>query len=204
LSSAVRTLLKFRGPPVVERCELCGHALNVRHEHVHSQRAGGLVCACSACAALLSASEGPYRRVERFVRPVGLAASRSAELLRRLGIPVRLACLQARADGSLRALYPGPLGVAESELAPEAWRACRESFEQLPDLRPEVEALVVPADGQCQIASIDMVYELIGVFRKHRTSSLERALAFLDRELGVSEPHLRDGCAWQQPDGAAP
>ncbi|MCW5809118.1 MAG: hypothetical protein KIT31_42585, partial [Deltaproteobacteria bacterium] len=177
-------------------CELCGAALADEHRHVVEQGRPGVLCACRACGILFERGDAVarYRTVPERVRRAGelaLTADRWAEL----GIPVALAiCYRDTARGGI-VCYPGPAGVIEAELAPEAWEALAAATPLARDLADDVEALLVRgARGEralaCYLVPISAGYELVARLRavwegfsggERAEAELARFFADLDR-----------------------
>jgi len=72
--------------------------------------------------------------------------------------------------GRVVAFYPGPAGVAESELGLAAWTDVLKANPELGALSDDVEALLVRGPGhdheaQCFLVPIDACYELAGRLR---------------------------------------
>ena len=148
-----------------ERCELCGAALEIRHPHLLETNTRRLVCACNPCA-LLDLTH--YRRVGSDVRHLPGFALSDAEW-ESLLIPIDLAFLVSSESG-VRALYPGPAGVTESLVSPNAWSAIAKRNPELLRMEPDIEALLVNRAGEARdyyLAPIDRCYELTGLFRVH-------------------------------------
>src|ERR1035437_2318713 len=58
-----------RARPPVERCELCGAALEPDHPHLLHRESRQIACSCDACALLFCAQEvGKYLRIPRRTR----------------------------------------------------------------------------------------------------------------------------------------
>ena len=88
-----------------------------------------------------------------------------------LDIPVGLAFFfSSSVLGRVVAFYPGPAGVAESELGLGAWTEVLEANPELDALSDDVEALLVRSadhdhEAQCFLVPIDACYELAGRLR---------------------------------------
>jgi hypothetical protein len=83
-----------------------------------------------------------------------------------LDIPVALAALVRRDDGTCSVVYPGPAGAVETELSAEEWETLAT---ELPEIQPEVEAVIwSKLDGNVDawIAGIDVVFRLIAEVRE--------------------------------------
>jgi hypothetical protein len=166
--------LARQAPPVPEpdeRCDLCGAPIPARHRHLLALSSRQLVCACRPCALLFDrggAGNGRYRLVpERRLRLGDFAMS---DLVwEELRIPVDMAFfVHSTAAGRVVALYPGPMGPAESQLELAAWRELEAANPILGDLEPDVEALLVHrARGARRywLVPVDDCYELVGLIR---------------------------------------
>jgi hypothetical protein len=166
--------LARQAPPVPEpdeRCDLCGAPIPARHRHLLALSSRELVCACRPCALLFDrggAGNGRYRLVpERRLRLGDFAMS---DLVwEELRIPVDMAFfVHSTAAGRVVALYPGPMGPAESQLELAAWRELEAANPILGDLEPDVEALLVHrARGARRywLVPVDDCYELVGLIR---------------------------------------
>ncbi len=150
-----------------EHCELCGAAVDHRHPHLFETASRRLVCACDACTLLDLA---PYRRVGRDVRPLDDFELTDAEWSALL-IPIDLAFfVRSTSESRVRALYPGPAGITESLVSPEAWNAIARHNPALQVMQPDIEALLVNRVGEARdyyLAPLDRCYELTGLLRVH-------------------------------------
>ncbi|HEY4305393.1 MAG TPA: DUF5947 family protein [Gemmatimonadaceae bacterium] len=164
-------------PPVaaaaVEQCELCSAVVPSEHQHLIDLTARRLVCACRACALLFSdatVSGRQYRLVPDTVRRLDSVAH-DDQFWAELAIPVDLAFFFFdTAAKRVVALYPGPMGAAESQLPLGAWDAFAAENPALANLRPDVEALLVNRTKQRRdhwIVPIDACYTLAGLIRTH-------------------------------------
>lgn len=165
----LRALAPFTGPPPARatRCEVCASPLPDRHRHVVEIGARGVACACQACAILFERGDAAarYRTVPDRVRRDPAFALTAAQL----GVPVGLACF-VRQDERVAIWYPGPAGLTEDELAPDAWDTLRAATPLARELAPHVEALLVwaPRHGAargCYLAPVTCAYELAGQLR---------------------------------------
>jgi hypothetical protein len=88
-----------------------------------------------------------------------------------LGIPIGLAFfVRDSGAGRVTAHYPGAAGPVESLLGLEAWAEVAARNPALPELEPDVEALLANRAGgarQYCTAPIDRCYELCGLVRMH-------------------------------------
>jgi hypothetical protein len=175
---ALGPLVPFTGAPRraesrEPRCELCGGTLAAQHRHVlelGAADARGVRCACGPCAVLF-ATDAPrprYRTVPERVRN-DPAFAMSAARWAALGAPVALAFFVRDAAGAVVARYPGPAGVTEAALEPDAWAAIRAATPLAGALAPDVEALLVHGDRgaplACWLVPITAAYELCGRLR---------------------------------------
>jgi hypothetical protein len=152
-------LVRRAEPPAatLHRCERCGEGIADEHDHALVSD-GTLMCVCARCA--LGGVEPRIRARSERARDVSLGDA----VWNALEIPVALAFFVRRRDGSLVARYPGPAGLCETEVAPDAWRALAGNAV----LEPEVEALLVHRLGEARAAyrvSIDRCHALAGVLR---------------------------------------
>lgn len=176
-----------------ERCDMCRAPIPGRHRHVLDEQRDELMCACQACTLLFdrdAAGRGHYRLVpDRRMRLPELTP-------RELGVPVGLAFFVPRADGSVVAHYPSPIGATEWDVEPEAWRGATERCPPLRDLEPGVQALLVnTARGAAEhwIVPIDDCYRLVALVRREWTGlsggstvwpAIDRFFAALDHRPG--------------------
>lgn len=151
--------------PASERCELCAAPIAAAHPHLWEARARAVRCACTGCAVIIPSSErAAYRRVpDRFDR----VALDVAPWLARLGVPVGVAALSRRDDGTAIAAYPGAIGLVESELAADAWDELCAAVPAVAAMEREVCALVCASSG-AWIAGIDVVFRLVSELRARR------------------------------------
>lgn len=151
----------------MERCELCGTALDDRHGHLVDTDKRAITCACRACYLLFTsegAARGRYRAVpERICRDPDrpLAAADWNELQ----IPVTMAFFfYNSALGRVVAGYPSPGGVTECELDLEAWDRLAAAYPLLAEMAPDTEAIFVHKE-EVFLIPIDMCYSLVGELR---------------------------------------
>jgi hypothetical protein len=162
-----------------------------RHPHVVAIGTRDVSCACQACAILFRRSEhgARYRTVPDRVR-VDAACALAPE---QLGIPVGIAfCIRDSTKDRLVAWFPGPAGVVDGELPPQAWDALAAATPLAGELEPDVEALLVrrAREGSvtCYLVPVTAAYELAGRLRETWTGfsggdEAERALAAFFAEL---------------------
>ena len=151
------------------RCELCATPIGDAHRHVVEIGARGVLCACSACAILFGSGErgARYRTIPDRVR----IDARFALPPERLGMPVGLAfCFHDSTRHRPVACYPGPAGVVDAELPPEAWDALVAATPLASLLEPDVEALLLHgrrggSPVRCYLVPITAAYELAGRLR---------------------------------------
>lgn len=161
MSDSLATLRRIaRSRPAFrpERCEMCAVEIAPDHGHTVDLQSRQLLCACRPCYLLFTDATAHlrYRAVpDRYVAVGGVLDERGWDELQ---IPVGLAFLfHNSALGRMVALYPGPAGATESELdLPER---------PYPDLRPDVEALLLRRGQDGYLVPIDACYELVGRLR---------------------------------------
>ena len=164
----LRSLVPFTAAPraAAARCEVCASPLPDRHRHVVEIGVHGVACACQACAILFERGDKRYRTVPDRVRKDPAFAVPAAEL----GIPVGLACF-VREEGRVATWYPGPAGITDGDLDPEAWTALAAATPLAEQLAPHVEALLVytprsaPPRG-CYLIPVTAAYDLAGRLRR--------------------------------------
>jgi uncharacterized protein DUF5947 len=155
----------------LERCELCGAAIDPEHRHLLDLRSRELMCACRACAILFDRREagaGRYRLVgDRRLRIDDLALDDATWA--ELRLPVDMAFFfRHSGEGRVKAYYPGPMGPTESQLELDAWEALEADNPLLRTLEPDVEALLVNRSLGARrhwIVPIDECYGLVGLIR---------------------------------------
>lgn len=155
--------------PQIERCELCGAALEAVHPHMLERDRRAVVCACVACAILFS-----DRQDAKFLRiPVDVRAVRGLALdplqWEQLSIPISLAFFLRGADGKMKAMYPSPAGAIESSLPLDPLPEFLSSNVTVAKMIPEVEALLVSCvEGEeaALLVPIDECFRLTGLIRK--------------------------------------
>ncbi|HVV86471.1 MAG TPA: DUF5947 family protein, partial [Kofleriaceae bacterium] len=87
-----------------------------------------------------------------------------------LGVPVELAfCVRDSATDAAVISYPGPAGIVDAALEPEAWAAIAAATPLAAELEPDVEALLVhaPRGGApaCWLVPITRTFELVARLR---------------------------------------
>jgi len=156
-------------PHIGERCELCGAELALRHEHLAQIAKRQMVCACQACAILLSGkTAAKYRRVPQ--RVVSLSDFQLTDAQwERLPIPIGMVFFFRNSiAGKMVALYPSAAGATESLLDSECWNEIIESNPILQDMEPDTEALLinrVRGASEYYLLPIDECYKLVGLIR---------------------------------------
>ncbi|MFR9775710.1 DUF5947 family protein [Micromonospora sp. MS34] len=175
----------------VERCGMCAGPVSPEHRHVWDEQDGELRCVCTPCSLLFereAAGGGRYQLVPVDGRRLtGPAADE-------LGVPVGLVFFVKQRDGRVFGHYPGPLGVAGSEIDTGAWRAVEARSPALAGLKPRVEAFLVwtgppRGGGQQWVVPVDDCYRLVALIRQHWTgmsggSAVWRAIAEYFDDLG--------------------
>ncbi|MEP7053754.1 MAG: DUF5947 family protein [Actinomycetota bacterium] len=153
-----------------ERCEMCGAEIASEHSHVVNVGTRALLCTCRACYLLFSSDDAAlaYREVpDRYLSFPRFALSPGQ--WDDLQIPVGIAFMfHNSAMGRVVAFYPGPAGATESELPLEGWTAVPAANPELAVMRPDVEALLLRAQGtgvECFLVPIDACYQLVGTLR---------------------------------------
>lgn len=163
--SALRRFVRPRDSD--ERCDTCGDSLPAEHAHSFEVSTRRIRCACASCAEL-------YRTVYRTIpgRVTALPGFQiDDEQWRDLTIPIGLAFFwPSSAAGKTVAMYPGPAGLAESVLPPEAWQSITEANSCVRNMEPDVEALLVNRVGATRtylLVPIDECFKLTGLIRMH-------------------------------------
>jgi hypothetical protein len=158
LATLRRVVRERPAPQKSERCEMCATEVGPSHSHVVDLQSRQLQCACRPCYLLFTDEHAHlrYRAVpDRYVAVGGVLDERAWDELQ---IPVGLAFLfHNSALGRMVVLYPGPAGATESELDLP--------HQTFPDLRPDVEALLLRRGQDGYLVPIDVCYELVGRLR---------------------------------------
>lgn len=167
--NGIAGLRRFVRGQAAEHCELCGMPIPDRHGHILEPAARRVLCACLICAeAVTTRPDGHYRQVPSQVTTLTGFRMTDAEW-HSLGLPIDMAFLfHSTPEGRPVALYPGPLGAAESLLSLDAWAVLEANNPVLKDLQPDVEALLVDrtrGKRACYRVPIDRCYALVGVIR---------------------------------------
>ena len=158
--------------PDQQTCDMCAEPITDDHRHVVDIQSRQLMCTCRGCGLLFSADAAHqrYRAVpDRFLSFPDFELTEAE--WDSLDIPVGLAFFfSSSVLGRMVAFYPGPAGVAESELGLAAWTDVLQANPELGVLSDDVEALLVRGadhdhQAQCFLVPIDACYELAGRLR---------------------------------------
>jgi hypothetical protein len=150
LASLRRLARKRPAVPAAERCDMCAEPIRDEHDHVVDLRSRDIMCTCHPCHLLFTGSGASlhYRGIPRRYRRLDTFTS---------DVPVGLYFVfRNTAEKRVVVCYPGPAGATESTLPPGT---------DLPDLQPDVEAVLVH-DDEAYLVPIDVCYELAGRLRK--------------------------------------
>jgi hypothetical protein len=158
-----------------ERCELCTEPIADEHGHLVDVEARRLLCACRGCYLLFTpdgAGGGRYLAVpDRYLELTDVRLSPAQ--WDALQIPVGVAFFFVNSTLSrVAAFYPSPAGATESLLPLDTWEELVGAHPALSTLQPDVEALLVRAEGdgasraECYVVPIDACYELVGHLRR--------------------------------------
>ena len=143
------------------------------HPHLLESEAGKILCACDACALLLSGRQGRHKRIPRRVERLTDFQMTDGEWDAML-IPIGMAFFFEKSRSKrIVALYPGPGGATESLLGLDAWQDLASRNPRLATMEPDVEALLVNRLGASRgfptpeyyILPIDECYRLVGLIR---------------------------------------
>jgi hypothetical protein len=155
----------------LERCDLCAEPIPADHRHLLDLESRELLCACQACRILFerpgAGGGGQHLRLVPDRRLLLQDFRMDDALWERLRIPVEMAFF-FRADESVGAFYPGPMGATESLLELKAWEELERDNPVLATLEPDVEALLVNrALGRRDhfLVPIEDPYALAGLIR---------------------------------------
>ena len=160
-------------PRAGEHCELCTEPLAGReHGHLVDLEARRLLCACRGCYLLFTlegAGGGHYRAVpDRYLALSGVRLSPAQWDALQIPVSVAFFFVNSALD-RVAAFYPSPAGATESLLPLETWDELVAAHPALAALEPDVEALLVRAEGDvsaCFLVPIDACYELVGHLRR--------------------------------------
>jgi hypothetical protein len=152
-------------PAPQSTCELCRAPIGEPHRHVVEIGQRGVQCVCQACGLLFASGETslPYRTVsDRVVAGAGISATAWATV----GVPVSLAFF-VRSRGRVAVSYPGPAGIVDGDVEPEALAAVTPLARELAD---DIEALLVHGERgaatlACYLVPITTAFELAGMLR---------------------------------------
>ena len=168
ISDVLRRFVSARSAPA-ERCDMCSIVLAPEHSHLIDPATRTFICACQACAVLLSG--GPnmkYRRVPRTARFLTDFQMSEAQW-EGLMIPINMAFFfKSSAEGKVIVLYPSPAGATESLLDFDSWKEIVETNPELQKMEPDTEALLVNRVQRVPdyfIVPIDQCYGLVGLIR---------------------------------------
>ncbi|GAA4536348.1 DUF5947 family protein [Nonomuraea ferruginea] len=155
-----------------EPCELCGEPLQGEHAHLLEERKEQVLCACRACALLFERGEGGEGGLGRFRlvpnRRIRLTGPPPSEL----GVPVGLAFFVRRADGTVLANYPSPVGATRWEVDTAAWERLVGRYGELESMRTSVEAFlvaIVRGMDERWLVPIDDCHRLVALVRQEWT-----------------------------------
>ncbi len=171
---AFGALRRFAQPSrPVERCELCSAPLGGGHPHLLETEARRILCACDACALLMTPHGGRYKRIPRRVELLADFQLSDAEWDGMM-IPIGMAFFfKSGKTGKVTALYPGPGGATESLLSLDTWEDIAARNPRLADMEPDVEALLANRLGaprgfgepEYYVLPVDECYRLVGLIR---------------------------------------
>jgi hypothetical protein len=168
-TEALSALRRFaRARPDVERCELCGVELLLKHQHLLHRKSRQITCSCDACAILFCGQEGAkFLRIPRRIRKLANFSFTDLQW-EAMMLPIHLAFFLRQPDGNTTAIYPSPAGAMESLIQLPPWKDLFHDEPALINIEPEVEALIINRIGKEQISfilPIDACYRLIGLIR---------------------------------------
>lgn len=171
--TSLKQLARRAAANAEERCELCGEAIGVEHQHLLDIQTRELQCACRACALLFdrpAAGAGVRRLVPSRSRYL-LDFDLNDALWESLHIPVNMAFFSDNSAAErVLALYPGPSGPTESLLTFETWQEIEQRNPILKEMQQDVEALLVNRVRDAReyfLVPIDECYKLVGIIRLH-------------------------------------
>ncbi len=175
-SSAFATLRKFvreepGDGPAIERCELCSVRLPPVHRHLLEISNRQVTCACDGCALRFEdVLDGRFKLIPRDPRSFS-DFKLEDEVWNGLAIPIDLAFFyRSSSVDRVVAMYPSPAGATESQLPLSAWDELEKQNPMLPQMKPDVEALLVNRVGQNRLAFLapmDTCFGLVGLIRLH-------------------------------------
>ncbi len=166
------TLRRFtQARRVEEHCELCSLVLAPTHRHLLEIAKRQVLCACDGCALRFEGViGGRFKLIPREICSIpGFRVTDS--FWESLAIPINLAFFfQSSPKNGITVLYPSPAGATESLLPLSNWTALADDNPSLPELQPDVQALLVnrvTPPGEYYIVPIDKCFELVGIIRIH-------------------------------------
>jgi hypothetical protein len=129
-----------------EVCEMCGEVIAHEHPHVVNVESRSLLCTCRGCYLLFTqegAAGGKYRAVpDRYLYDPAFRLSESQ--WDDIQIPVSMAFFFINSSMErFVSFYPSPAGATESLLDLGAWAEVIRANPQVPDLAPDVEAILL-------------------------------------------------------------
>ncbi|HTV90258.1 MAG TPA: DUF5947 family protein [Stellaceae bacterium] len=154
-----------------ERCEFCGATLAAEHRHLLEPATRHVACSCLVCAEALAARPGAtFRPIPQEAAALPDFRISDAEW-HSLALPIDIAFIfYGTPEGRPVALYPGPLGAAQSLLGLDAWSALVAKNPVLAEFSADVEALLIDRikgkRGYYRVP-IDRCYALVGLIRTH-------------------------------------
>ena len=164
--SALRRFAQAR--PQVERCELCGAALDEMHQHLLDRKSRQIACSCDGCAIVFCGQQGAkFLRIPRRIRRVDAQTFTDLEW-EAMTLPINLAFFLRDAKGRMTAMYPSPAAAIESHIDLDALNSDHAIRARLQTLEPEVEALIVNRIGDENlsfISPLDECYRLVGIVK---------------------------------------
>jgi hypothetical protein len=170
LARAIQRPAARRGAPdEIERCDVCGAELPMAHRHMVDAHDGELRCACRACALLFQGEPAAHSRYRLVPTGRRRLPQLPAAAFEGLGLPVGLAFIVTRPDGTALAHYPSPAGATRWELEAAVWQRALRECAELAELEPDVQALLLhTARGRHEhwIVPIDDCYRLVALIRR--------------------------------------
>jgi hypothetical protein len=167
----IGALRRFVRAEPVEACEFCNVAIPAEHRHLVEPATRRILCACLVCAeAVAGRPDQIYRLVPQEGRPLADFRMTDAQW-HALGLPIEMAFLfHSTPAGRPIALYPGPVGAAESPIEARAWSALVADNPSLGELEPDIEALLInrlKGRRAYYRVPIDRCFTLVGLIRTH-------------------------------------
>jgi hypothetical protein len=164
---ALRRFAQSRTQAPMERCELCGTALDEAHQHLLDRKSRQIACSCDACAIVFCGQGGRFLRIPRRIRRVEARTFTDLEW-EAMALPINLAFFLREADGRMAAMYPSPAGAIESSIDLNSLPEGHAIKARLQILEPEVEALIVNRIGDehlSYVVPLDECYRLVGIVK---------------------------------------